>query len=186
FSMAASFQRREDGLSHASPMPAAPDPETLEDIDALISRFRGFLPESAVNWLTRPSSVEMRIVAPETMLFPEHRARGQMMWFRMRGPLPDDQATHSALLAYLSDMTLMNTALLVHGRTIFDPAVQVASLDHALWIHGDLRVDDWLLYAQESPMAANARALTRGQIFSRAGKLLASVAQEGLIRLRAQ
>jgi acyl-CoA thioesterase-2 len=100
------------------------------------------------------------------------------------GPLPDPAAIHCALLAYLSDMTLLNTALVAHGRTIFDPRIQVASLDHALWIHESPRVDHWLLYAQESPMAAHARALARGQIFSRDGKLIASVAQEGLIRLR--
>ncbi len=184
FSMEASYQRREEGLNHASAMPAAPDPETLEDINALIERFRGFLPDGAEKWLTRPSPLEMRIVAPETMLFPDKCAPGQLIWFRVSGPLPQDQATHSALLAYLSDMTLLNTALLIHGRTIFDPKVQVASLDHALWIHDALRVDDWLLYAQESPMAAHARALTRGQIFTREGRLVASVAQEGLIRLR--
>jgi acyl-CoA thioesterase-2 len=102
----------------------------------------------------------------------------------MKESLPQDQALHRALIAYLSDMTLLNTALLAHGRTIFDPQLQVASLDHALWFHSDAWVDDWLLFAQESPISGQARALTRGQIFSRAGALVASVAQEGLIRLR--
>lgn len=184
FTMDASYQLREDGFTHASPMPAAPDPETLDNLDALAERFKAFLPEPAKKWLKKPGALDMRIVAPENMLFPDATRPGQKIWFRIRGPLPDDQALHNALLAYLSDMTLLNTALLIHGRTIFDPAIQVASLDHALWIHGPLRVDDWLLYAQESPMAANARALTRGQIFSREGKLVASVAQEGLIRRR--
>lgn len=186
FTMEASFQLREEGLTHASPMPDAPDPETLDDLSALVSRFRAFLPEPAQNWLKKPSALDMRIVAPETMLFPENNKGGQKIWLRIRGPLPDDQPLHTALLAYLSDMTLLNTALLIHGRTIFDPAIQVASLDHALWIHDPLRVDDWLLYAQESPVAAHARALTRGQIFTRAGHLVASVAQEGLIRLRSK
>jgi len=185
FSLEASFQQREDGLRHAMAMPGVPDPDSLDDMDALVERFRAFLPAPAQKWMKTRSALDMRIVAPEEMLFPEHRHAEQMIWFRVRGPLPEDQATHSALLAYLSDMTLLNTALTAHGRNIFDPHIQVASLDHALWIHRALRVDDWLLYAQESPMAAHARALTRGQIFTRNGELVASVAQEGLVRLHA-
>ena len=180
--MEASFQIREDGFAHAAAMPEAADPETLEPIGALVERFRAFLPAPAPQWVARASALDMRIVAPEKLLAPN--LDGQMIWFRIRGPLPDDQGIHSALLAYLSDMTLLNTALLVHGRTIFDPRIQVASLDHALWIHRAFRVDDWLLYAQESPAAAHARGLTLGRIFTRAGTLVASVAQEGLIRLR--
>lgn len=185
FSMEASFQIREDGLAHAIAAPEVPDPDSLEDIGALVARFRDFLPGPAERWLDRPTALDMRVVAPETMLAPRRAAgASQQIWFRVGGPLPEDQPLHSALLAYLSDMTLLNTALLAHGRTIFDPDIQVASLDHALWIHGAVKVDDWLLYAQESPQAAGARALTRGQIFARDGRLLASVAQEGLIRLR--
>ncbi len=184
FSMEASFQRREQGLAHADRMPDAPDPESLDDVHALIERFRAFLPEQAESWLKRRSALDMRLVAPEDALFPERRPAGQMIWFRVRGALPDDDALHNALLAYLSDMTLINTALLVHGLTIFDPKIQVASLDHALWIHDTLRVDQWLLYAQHSPWAGGARALTRGEIFTRDGRLVASVSQEGLVRLR--
>jgi len=112
----------------------------------------------------------MRVVAPDDVFFPERRAAGQMIWFRVRGAAPDEPAIH--------------TALLVHGLTIFDPKIQVASLDHALWIHGPMRVDEWLLYAQQSPWAGGARALTRGQIFTREGRLVASVSQEGLVRQR--
>lgn len=184
FTMEASFQIPEPGLAHASTMPEAPDPETLDDIGALIERFRDFLPEPVERWLKRPRPIDMRFVAPLKMLVPDTAGAGQMIWFRVDGPLPDDQATHSVLLAYISDMTLLNTALLRHGRTIFDPQIQVASLDHALWLHGRFRTDEWLLYAQESPMAGHARALARGQIFTRDGRLVASVAQEGLIRLR--
>ena len=185
FSLEASYQLREDGLSHAMAAPVVPDPETLDNMHALVDRFRAFLPEPAKLWLEKPSPLDMRIVAPEAMLFPQQRKSAeQFIWFRIRGPLPDQQALHSAILAYLSDMTLLNTALLAHGRTIFDPQLQVASLDHALWLHDPFRVDEWLLYAQESPIAAHARALTRGQIFTRCGRLVASVAQEGLIRLR--
>jgi acyl-CoA thioesterase-2 len=184
FSMEASFQRREQGLAHAVHMPDAPDPESLDDVHALVERFRAFLPEQVESWLNRRSALDMRVVAPDDVFFPERRAAGQMIWFRVRGALPDDPGVHNALLAYLSDMTLLNTALLVHGLTIFDPKIQVASLDHALWIHEALRVDQWLLYAQKSPWAGGARALTRGEIFTREGRLVASVSQEGLVRLR--
>lgn len=185
FSLEASYQICEDGLAHAMAGPIVPDPETLYDMHALVDRFRAFLPDPAKLWLEKLSPLDMRIVSPETMLFPQKsKSTEQFIWFRIRGPLPDEQALHSAILAYLSDMTLLNTALLAHGRTIFDPQLQVASLDHALWLHNAFRVDDWLLYAQESPFAGHARALTRGQIFTRNGKLVASVTQEGLIRLR--
>ncbi len=184
FSMEASFQRREQGLAHTVRMPDAPDPESLDDMHGLVERFRAFLPEEVESWLKRRNALDMRVVAPDDMFLPERRAVGQMIWFRVRGALPDDLAVHNALLAYLSDMTLLNTALLVHGLTIFDPKIQVASLDHALWIHEALRVDQWLLYAQHSPWAGGARALTAGQIFTREGRLVASVSQEGLLRLR--
>jgi acyl-CoA thioesterase-2 len=185
FSLEASFQVVEVGLTHAAAMPAAPDPETLDDVNALVERFRAFMPEPAKRWLEKPRALDMRFVDPEAMLAPQPHPRAeQSIWFRILGPLPESRAIHHALLAYLSDMTLLNTALIAHRRTIFDPQIQVASLDHALWIHRDFRADDWLLYAQESPMASHARALTRGQIFTRDGCLVASVAQEGLIRLR--
>jgi len=182
FSLEASFQRREDGLMHATAAPQTPDPETLEPIDALIERFHAFLPQPATPWLQRATSLDMRVVAPETLLAPTSAA--QLIWFRVQGPLPHDEAIHAALLAYLSDMTLLNTALVVHGRNIFDPRIQVASLDHALWLHARPAVDQWLLYAQESPAASHARGLTFGKIYNHSGQLLASVAQEGLIRLR--
>lgn len=182
FSMEASFHSREPGLAHAVEPPQTPPPETLPTIDALIERFQAFLPKPAEPWRHRARSLDMRVVSPEALLSPTRA--GQMIWFRVQDPLPDDEATHAALLAYLSDMTLLNTALMVHGRNIFDPGIQVASLDHALWIHEAPRVDDWLLYVQESPAASHARGLTFGRIYSRDGRLLASTAQEGLIRLR--
>jgi acyl-CoA thioesterase II len=182
FSLAASYHRREEGFTHAAAMPETPAPETLEPIHDLVERFRAFLPTPAANWMQRASALDMRIVAPETLIAPH--AGDQRIWFRVQGPLPSDQALHTEILAYLSDMTLLNTALVVHGRNIFDPRIQVASLDHALWIHEAPRVDDWLLYVQESPAASHARALAFGRIFTRDGRLLASVAQEGLIRLR--
>lgn len=182
FSLEASFHRREEGFTHSVSAPQAPDPETLEPIDAIVERFQGFLPKPAEPWLHRASSLDMRVVAPETLLTPSSAA--QLIWFRVAGLLPDDEAIHAALLAYLSDMTLLNTALVVHGRNIFDPRIHVASLDHALWVHASPRVDQWLLYVQESPAASHGRGLTFGKIYNRSGQLLASVAQEGLIRVR--
>jgi acyl-CoA thioesterase II len=182
FSLEASYQLREGGFEHAADMPQTPDPESLEPINALVERFRSFLPAPAEQWMKRACALDMRIVAPETLISPSRH--GQLIWFRVQGPLPDQETLHAALLAYLSDMTLLNTALVVHGRNIFDPAIQVASLDHALWLHHAPRVDQWLLYVQESPAASSARGLTFGRIFTQDGKLLASVAQEGLIRLR--
>jgi len=184
FSLEASYQVREEGFEHAAAMPQTPHPESLEPINELVERFRGFLPTPAEHWMKRACALDMRIVAPETLVAPNRL--GQFIWFRVKGPLPEDEALHAALLAYLSDMTLLNTALIVHGRNIFDPKIKVASLDHALWLHHAPRVDQWLLYAQESPAASSARGLTFGRIFTQDGRLLASVAQEGLIRLRAK
>jgi acyl-CoA thioesterase-2 len=186
FTMEASFQVAEEGFEHAVAMPEAPPPEVLPDRSAIAERFQDFLPKAARQWLERAGALDIRVVLPESLAPRAGPSRTrQFIWLRLNGPAPADQATHAAVLAYLSDMTLLNTALLAHGRTIFDPCVQVASLDHALWLHRAFRVDDWLLYAQESPSASGARALTRGEIFTRDGRLVASVAQEGLVRRRA-
>lgn len=185
FTLEASFHRIETGFEHFSAMPEAPAPESLLDMGAIAERFQKFLPNVARRWVGAGGPLDMRVVAPDLLLTAVGAQGRQLIWFRIRGPLPDNQAIHTALLAYLSDMTLLNTALAAHGRVIFDPEIQAASLDHALWLHRAFRVDDWLLYAQESPAGAGARALTRGQIFTRDGKMIASVAQEGLIRLRA-
>jgi acyl-CoA thioesterase II len=185
FSMEASFQLREPGLEHALEPPAVPAPETLPTTSALAERLRSFLPRAALARLERETALDIRFVDPQAIV--GGAAGGparQSIWFRIIGPLPEDHLIHSALLAYLSDMTLLNTALTAHGLTIFDPTLQVASLDHALWIHRPFRADEWLLYVQDSPNSSGARALTRGQLFTREGKLVASVAQEGLIRLR--
>jgi acyl-CoA thioesterase II len=185
FSMEASFQLREPGLEHALEPPAVPAPETLPTTSALAERLRSFLPRAALARLERETALDIRFVDPQAIV--GGAAGGparQSIWFRIIGPLPEDHLIHSALLAYLSDMTLLNTALTAHGLTIFDPTLQVASLDHALWIHRPFRADEWLLYVQDSPNSSGARALTRGQLFTREGKLVASVAQEGLIRRR--
>ncbi|QGM46199.1 acyl-CoA thioesterase [Methylocystis heyeri] len=185
FSMEASFQLREPGLDHAAEPPAVPEPETLPTTSALAERLRSFLPRAALERLEQESALDIRFVDPLAIVGGAAAgATRQSIWFRIIGPLPEDHLIHSALLAYLSDMTLLNTALTAHGLTIFDPTLQVASLDHALWIHRPFRADEWLLYVQDSPNSSGARALTRGQLFTREGKLVASVAQEGLIRRR--
>ncbi len=185
FSMEASFQLREPGLEHAVEPPAVPPPETLPTTSALAERLRSFLPRAALERMEQPSALDIRFVEPQAFLTGSAPgATPQSIWFRIIGPLPEDHLLHSALLAYLSDMTLLNTALSAHGLTVFDPAFQIASLDHALWIHRSFRADEWLLYVQDSPNASGARALTRGELFTREGRLVASVAQEGLIRKR--
>jgi len=183
FSMEASFQIDEPGMEHAFPAPAAPDPESLPTKNALAERFADFLPLDAAKCLAGSPAVDIRVVDPRAYLLNTATADArQYIWFRLVDRIGDDLATHQALLAYLSDMTLLNTALVVHGLSIFDERLQVASLDHALWFHRPFRVDEWLLYTQDSPTAAGARTLTRGMIFSMDGRLIASVAQEGLIR----
>ena len=185
FSLEASFQIVEEGFDHAIEPPEVPPPESLPTRArwrsgcSLSCRTRFWRGSSRPRRSTCASSIPPPLSAPSGL-----SAARQYFWFRIDGPLPDDDALHRALLAYLSDMTLLNTALALHGRTIFDSSMQVASLDHALWFHRPVRADDWLLYAQESPSASGGRALTRGSLFTRDGRLVASSAQEGLIRRR--
>ncbi|ATQ67300.1 MULTISPECIES: acyl-CoA thioesterase [Methylosinus] len=185
FSMEASFQIVEPGFEHAFPAPNAPPPESLPTTSALAERFASFLPPMAAECIARTSALDIRFSDPSAYFShtPQTPAQ-QFIWFRVIGALPDDDATHRGVLAYLSDMTLLNTALVIHGRSIFDRDLQVASLDHAVWFHRPFRADQWLLYAQDSPTAAGARALTRGLVYTLDGRLVASVAQEGLIRER--
>jgi len=184
FSLEASFQTVEEGFDHAIEPPQVPEPESLPTSSALAERLNSFLPQAVLERLERPSALDMRVVDPAAAIGAKPASARQYFWFRIDGPLPEDDALHRALLAYLSDMTLLNTALAAHGRTVFDRSLQVASLDHALWFHRPFRADEWLLYAQESPSASGARALVYGHLFTREGRLVASVAQEGLIRRR--
>ena len=185
FSLAASFQIAEEGLTHQIAMPEVPGPENLTSERELVERFGTSLPEPARLYFLSKRPIELRPVdlrryipgAQPTPIEPV-----QHLWVRATGRLPDDPALHRAVLAYLTDLTLLDTALVVHQRTILDTSLQVASLDHALWFHRPFRADEWLLYAQESPTSGGARGLTRGSLFTRDGKLIASVMQEGLIR----
>jgi acyl-CoA thioesterase II len=184
FTLSASFQIKERGLDHALPLPKVPAPEDLPSEAELYAQYSGMFPEPMRRWFAQDRPIEIRPVDLAHYLGRKLAAPLQYLWMRATGPLPDDPAVHRAVLAYLSDMTLLDTALVAHGRTIFEPDLQVASLDHALWFHRPFRADDWLLYAQDSPNSSGARGLTRGLIYGRDGSLVASVAQEGLTRLR--
>ena len=187
FTLAASFQTEEPGLDHALTMPDVPRPEDLPTEVELVRRFGARLPEAVRRYFERERPLELRPV-DLTRYGPQVGSAApdpiQRIWMRVTGPLGDDPAIHRAALAYMSDMTLLDTALVPHRRSLFDPSLQVASLDHALWFHRPFRADDWLLYAQDSPSSGGARGLTRGLIYAQDGTLVASVAQEGLIRER--
>ena len=184
FIMACSFQRFENGFEHQFDMPDVPDPETLTDEFSLREKEIDSLPEELRDWALRPRPIEIRPVTPRPYLSRGRQAPFDNVWLRAAAKLSDDPVIHQSVLAYASDMTLLDTSLLPHGTDIFAKSLQVASLDHAMWFHRPFRVDDWLLYAQDSPSASATRGFNRGEIFSREGKLVASVAQEGLIRPR--
>lgn len=182
FSLSASFQIDEPGLDHAMTMPKVPLPETLPSESEILRRFGASMPETIRRWFAQDRPIELRPV--DLARFVNHKAGAfeQQVWLRAKGPLPADPAIHRALLAYLSDMTLLDAALGAHGHSVFDTGLQIASLDHALWFHRPVRADDWLLYAQDSPNSCGARGFARGLLFSHDGRLVASVAQEGLMR----
>lgn len=181
FTLSASFQRPGDGLDHAGSMPDAPDPESLPSLAERYAPYREQLP----SWWTLPRPIDIRHVEP--LPSPEEerqpRAARQMVWMRADGTLPNDPLLHACVATYASDMTLLDSALLPHGRSWVDGGIKVASLDHALWFHRPFRADEWLLYVQESPSAAGARAFCQGRIFTPDGRLVMSVAQEGMLRL---
>ncbi|MHB8886368.1 MAG: acyl-CoA thioesterase II [Methylovirgula sp.] len=185
FSLSASFQIPETGLEHAMLAPDVPKPEDLASEAELRERFGSLVPEAMRRWFESTNrAIEIRPVDPLRYLGRGAPTPAQYVWLKAANRLPDDQEIHNAVLAYLSDMSLLDTALVAHKRTLFDPDLQVASLDHALWFHRPFRADEWLLYAQDSPNTGGARGLTRGLIYAYDGSLVASVAQEGLIRLR--
>lgn len=183
FNLAASFQTLEPGFNHQFDMPQVPPPESLEDAAGVLMRRAGQFPEHLREWIARPRPFETRPVILDGPADRPPRLPFDNVWFRAAGPVTGDIRQRQLLLAYLSDMTLLDTALLPHGKSYFS-AVQMASIDHAMWFHRDASLDDWLLYAQDSPSASGARGFSRGFIFSRDGVLVASVAQEGLIRPR--
>jgi len=179
FHLSASFQKIEEGPEHQIPMPAAPDPDTLAPRAEWMSERLGSMPEPIKQWLLRDRPIEVRYVEPESN---ETSPARQLVWIRARGRLPDSLLLHQCVVAYASDLTLLDTAQLPHGIVWADPRYQVASLDHAMWFYRAFRADEWLLYAQESPCATGARGFCTCNLFTRDGKLVVSVAQEGLMR----
>lgn len=184
FSMSASFQIEETGLDHQVEMPDVPAPEDLPSEADLKALFLKDAPEKVRVYWERERPIELRPVDLRHYVSREKLPPAQRVWIKTTGPLPDDPEIHRCVLAYASDMTLLDTSLFAHGRMIFDKDLQVASLDHSMWIHRPFRADEWLLYAEDSPSASCARGFNRGSLFKRDGTLVASVAQEGLIRLR--
>ncbi|MDE2183438.1 MAG: acyl-CoA thioesterase II [Alphaproteobacteria bacterium] len=184
FTLEASFQVDEAGYDHSFEMPRAPAPESLQDEAVLRAAAAANLPDEWKVWATRPRPIETRPVDPRSYFGPDKRPPHEMLWIRAAARLPDSPALHQCLLAYASDMSLLDTGLLPHGIGWFDNKVQMASLDHAMWFHRPFRVDEWLLYVQDSPSASGARSFNRGTIFTRDGRLVASVTQEGLMRPR--
>ena len=184
FNLAASFQVDEPGLEHQIEMPDVPGPEGLANEVELRQRHVGRIPEKFHATFLRDRPIEVRPIDPVDEFAPEKRPPFQNVWFRAVDTLPDDRGLHQCVLAYASDLTLLDTSNLPHGVSWWSEKFQTASLDHAMWFHRPFRADEWLLYAQDSPRAAGARGFNRGSVFTRAGELVASVTQEGLIRLR--
>jgi acyl-CoA thioesterase II len=182
FSMSASFQEPEQGFEHQDTMPEVPGPDGLLSQVELARRVAERIPESMRDRFTSDSPIEIRPVAPMNYLAPDQRPPQSAAWYRAAGTLPDDDALHRYLLAYASDFNFLATAMYPHGVSWMMPDMQVASLDHAMWFHRPFRMDEWLLHVVESPSASGGRGLVRGRMYNRQGQLVASTAQEGLMR----
>ena len=183
FFCAASFQEEEAGAEHQLSMPEVPRPEDIEAAPAIPPEKLARLPTKVRRWLDRMGPFEFRHVYPRDELNPPKRPPYQQVWFRLAEKVGDAPELHRALLAYASDFHLLGTATFPHGISYYQPDVQMASLDHALWFHRDFRADEWMLYSIDSPSAQGARGLARGMVYDRGGRLVASTAQEGLIRV---
>jgi acyl-CoA thioesterase-2 len=184
FAMSASFHKHEDGYEHQAQMPDVPPPDQLPSAATLMTKMLDKLPQNMRTYWQREQPFDMRPVDISRYLTREKTAPAQHVWIKANGTLPDEPSLHQCMLAYASDFTLLDTALIAHGKLLFDSDIQLASLDHALWYHRPFRADEWLLYTQDSPNANGARGLCRGSVFSQDGRLIATVAQEGLIRRR--
>ena len=182
FNFAASFQVHEAGAEHQIDMPQVPDPDDIAPPEPPPPEELAKMPVKVQRWLSRRGAFEFRYVQQRNEINPTRRPPYQQIWFRLIARAPDDDALHRAMLAYASDFHLIGTAMLPHGFSYLQSNVQVASLDHALWFHRPFRADQWLLYAQQSPAAHGARGFTTAHLFTRDGRLVVSVAQEGLIR----
>jgi acyl-CoA thioesterase II len=181
FTLSASFHRPEPGPQHARPMPVVPPPDEVPSMVERLERVFGPLEDR----FFRNRPFDLRFVGPltyEAQRDPSLRRTESLVWLRVDGELPDDPLLHVCLMTYASDMTLLDSVLLAHGLAWRDGQTNGASLDHAMWFHRPFRADQWLLYAQESPVAYGARGLARGEVFTQTGELVVSVVQEGLVR----
>ncbi len=185
FHLSASFHREEPGLEHQAPMPDAPPPESLPNELDILKGHAAEIPASLRDVLTQERPLDFRPVLPRDPFAPAGQTEAKrLIWFRTLHPIPDAPILHQAVLAYASDYSFLPTALFPHGIGFRDPRLMIASLDHTLWMHRPFRADQWLLYACDSPAAHGARGFVRGQVFARDGTLIASVAQEGLMRIK--
>lgn len=182
FNMSASFKTREEGIEHQCEMPEVPGPENLPNLTELGRQALAEIPDKLIRFLKWQRPIEFRPVQPTDLLHPEPSPPFRDIWIRAEGVLPNDPALHKILLAYASDYSLLATALLPHGLAFSMSSIRAASLDHAMWFHRSFRMDEWLLYSMESPNTSHGRGFSRGNFFTREGKLVASVAQEGMIR----
>lgn len=183
FTMTASFQRAEDGLEHQMPMPSAPDPESLPDYDARIAKYEGRVPApilAAFRKVERP--FDHREPMPFDFLAPEPQQGQRLLWFRAVGDIPDEPNLQRCVLTYATDMGLLDNCILWHGKTFLDPNLHCASIDHAVWFHRPVKANEWLLYVTESPSSGGGRGMNFGRIFQRDGSLVATTAQESLMR----
>ncbi len=183
FNMTASFQVPEEGLEHAAEMPDVPGPEGLADVRELPPEMLAKVPEKMRRFLTHERPFEFRPVEPIHVIAPPRAAPKRHIWVKTVDTLPDNPDLHRNVLAYVSDYQLVSTATLPHGIHFAEGNVQLASLDHAMWFHRPFRADEWLLYAMESPNASGGRGLALGRVFTRDGALVASTAQEGVVRV---
>jgi len=185
FSLMASFQKDEVGLDHQITMPeGVPTPEELPERLELIEAIKRHMPDTLRAFWQKQTLVDVRPTGIEHYTTRDKLPPVQHVWMRITEKLPDDRALNAAILAYLSDMTLLDASTYAHGKTLFDADIQSASLDHAMWFHRPFDLNEWLLYTQDSPSSQGSRGLSRGSIYTMDGVLVASVAQEGLLRLR--
>lgn len=182
FDASISFQIDEQSYEHQMAMPPAPEPESLPTREELVQRHFEEIPEADRHWVAQPRAIDTRHAERPTFFGGGPRTGTNLVWFRVPCRIGDDPGQHLQLLTYMSDMTLLDNVVLPHGRRGSLGPLMMASIDHALWFHRPVRVDDWLLYVQDSPTASGARGFARGSIFARDGALVASVAQEGLMR----
>ncbi len=184
YSMSVSFHVAEEGLTHQLEMPAVPLPDALPSEAEIKDHILPRMPDPVRRYYQSERPIELRPVEYGRYLGEKLEGGRYHMWIRATGRLPDEPAIHQCVLAYASDMTLLDAALIPHGRTVFNEDIMAASLDHSLWFHRPFRADEWLLYAQDSPNLGGSRGFSRGSIFASDGTLVASVAQEGLLRQR--